>query len=441
MNKLNMLGRGLLLASVCLSLNVTISVLGNSGLQAQEVEKQQRKTRRTPALRSKVYDQLARAQSLADNGNAQEAIAALDDVKRRASSMNAYELAMMYNFYGFIYYNKEDYSNAISSFENVVAQQPIPESFEQTTLYTLAQLHMMQGNYDETVDYLNRWEKLHIGGVPAKNLVLKAQAMYQKKDYSGASNYINQAIELREKNPDYAVAEENWYVLQRAVFYELKQPQKVKDVLVTMVKHFNKPEYWIQLSGMYGELGQEKAQLATLEAAYQQGYVTKKADIYNLAQLYYYHQVPYKGAALIENALDEGVMEHNLRNLKFLAQSWSMAKENEKAIPVMIAAAEMTDDGELDAQLAQIYLNLERFDDAIGASLKALEKGKLANEGIVHLVLGMAYYNKQQFVDALNQLAKAQNHKSSQGMAQQWRKFVENERASYQHSQSQLTAS
>ncbi len=107
----------------------------------------------------------------------------------------------------------------------------------------------------------------------------------------------------------------------------------------------------------------------------------------------------------------------------------------------MLAAAELSEDGELDAQLAQIYLNMERFDDAINASLQALSKGKLANEGIVRLVLGMAYYNKQQFVDALNQLAKAQTHKASQGMAKQWSKFVENEHASYQYLHEQLTAS
>ena len=46
----------------------------------------------------------------------------------------------------------------------------------------MAQLSMMRGNYDETVHFLERWEGLLKGDVPAKNQVLKAQAMYQKKD-------------------------------------------------------------------------------------------------------------------------------------------------------------------------------------------------------------------------------------------------------------------
>lgn len=181
---------------------------------------------------------------------------------------------------------------------------------------------------------------------------------------------------------------------------------------------------------MYGELGREKEQLAILESAYQQGYITSGSDMFNLAQLYYYHQVPYKGARLMEQGMEQGVLEENLRNLKFLAQSWQLAKENDKAVPVMLSAAQLAEDGELYAQLAQTYLNMDKFDEAIEASHKALDKGELRNQGVTHLVLGMALFNKQKYVDALDQLAKAEEHKNSRGMARQWSKFVRSEQES-----------
>lgn len=414
-----------------LSLLVALSLTLSGGLffasQAAAETQQERKTKRTPALRSKVYDQLARAQQLADQGNTKEALESLSGVERKSASMNSYELAMMHNFFGFIYYNAEDYDNAIASFEQVVAQQPIPESFEKSTLYSLSQLHMMRGNYDKTVSNLEKWERLHVGEIPAKNLVLKAQAMYQKKDFEAASSYINRAIEQQENSELGFQVDENWYVLQRAVFYELKQPEKVTEVLVKLVKQFNKPEYWIQLSGMYGELGQEKQQLAIIETAYQQGYVTKSADLFNLAQLYYYHQAPFKAAKVMEDGMESGVMEKDLRNLKFLAQSWSLAKESGKAVPVMTAAAAMSKDGELDLQLAQTFLNMEKFEQAIDASERAIHKGQLRNPGNAHLILGMALFNKRNFAESLSQLAKAEEHKNSEAMAKRWRKFVENE--------------
>ncbi len=418
-----------LCAVIGLGINVTPMAMKNAHAQ----EDSQRETRRTPALRVKVYDQLSRAQKLADEGKTDEALEALENVKGKASSMNSYELAMMYNFYGFIYYNVERFDEAIASFETVVEQQPIPESFELSTLFSLAQLHMMRGNFDKTVVFLERWETLNASvnsnsEIPAKNYVLKAQAMYQQKSYDKAASYIEKAIEIVEAQDD--IPDENWYVLQRAVYYELKQSEKVKDVLLKLVRHFDKPKYWVQLAGMYGELGEEQKQLAILETAYQQGYIESGSDMFNLAQLYYYHQMPFKGARLIEKGFESGALDKNLKNLKFLSQCWVLAKENEEAVPIMKAAADLSDDGELDAQLGQIYLNMEKWQQAISASEAALEKGGLRNEGTVHLVKGMAFFNVGQYNEALNELAEAEKFNSSKGMAQQWSKFVETEKAS-----------
>ncbi|MDC8830003.1 tetratricopeptide repeat protein [Alteromonas gilva] len=423
---------GLLLTG---SATLVSSMLATSAV-AQEQKASDKPTRRTPALRSKVYEQLARAQTAADGGNLPEAIDILDLVKSKTDSMNSYELAMMYNFYGFIYYNDEQYDKALANFAEVVKQQPIPESFEMSTLFSLAQLNLMQGNYAASIDYLERWEALNTGAIPPKNLVIKAQAYYQNKQYAEAADFITQAIKGHEEEG--MIPDEGWLILQRAVFYELKQPEKVKDVLVKMVKLFNEPKYWIQLAGMYGELGEEKKQLAIMEAAYQQGYVTSAADIFNLAQLYYYHKAPYKGARLMEQALNDGVLEKNLRNLKFLGQTWTLAKEQDKAVPVMAKAASLADDGELDAQLAQIYLNMEKWDNAITAADNALNKGELRNPGIPYLIKGMALYNKKQYATALDVLAEAEKYQSSRGMAQQWSKFVESEKSSSEQIQAEL---
>ncbi|WP_240612727.1 tetratricopeptide repeat protein [Alteromonas flava] len=406
---------------------------------AQETAASQKQTRKVPALRSRVYDQLSRAQSIADEGNIDEAIAVLDVVESKESSMNSYELAMLYNFYGFIYYNAEDYDKAIESFEKVVAQDPIPETFEQTTLFSLAQLQLMRGNYAESIDALERWEALNTGPIPPKNLVIKAQAYYQNKQYAEAERYITKAVEDHEAEG--MLPDEGWLILQRAVFYELKQPEKVKDVLVKMVRLFDEPKYWVQLAAMYGELEREQEQYALMEAAYQQGYVTSASDTFNLAQLYYFHQAPYKCARLMEQALASGTLERNLRNLKFLSQCWTQAKENEKAVPVMQAAAELSEDGDLDAQLGQLYLNMEEWDKAVAATQKAMEKGGLSNQGTAHLVLGMAYYNQRRFVDALNQLAEAEKFAASRGMAQQWSKYVEGEKVSFERNQAELSGS
>ena len=97
----------------------------------------------------------------------------------------------------------------------------------------------------------------------------------------------------------------------------------------------------------------------------------------------------------------------------------------------MLAAAKLSETGELYAQLGQMYLNMDKWDQAIIASQQAIEKGGLRNDGMSHLVIGMAKFNVGEYNEALNQLAKAQQYDGSRGMAKQWTKFVEGERKQF----------
>lgn len=381
--------------------------------------------RRTPALGARVYSQLARAQELADAGNVAEGLEVLDSVKAKSSSLNSYEKAMMYNFYGFIYYNAERVPEAIEAFEQVVAQEPIPESLEKSTLYSLAQLAMANSLYDKTLTYLGRWEAVHEGDVPVKNHVLKAQATYQDKQYEAALKHIKNAMKQAKK--DDLQADESWYVLQRAIYFELEKPVQVTRVLEDMVRLFNKAEYWVQLAGMYGELGEEQKQLAVMEAAYQQGYVTKRSDLRNLAQIYYFNGMPYKAAKVLDKAMKDNIVESSVKNLTFLAQSWLGAKEYNNAISVYQELAKKTDNGDADQQIAEIYLQQGNFAKTIVAAEKADKRGKLSNPGNLYLALGMASFNLNKFDKALTAFEQAKEIKSSNRMAVQWLKFVERE--------------
>lgn len=405
-----------------------VNVMGASALAfAQESTDIERKV---PTLRNAVYEQLQRAQRLADADDIQGALEVLDVVQSKISSMNGPEKGRMYSFYGFVYYAQDNLDKTLEYFKLAVEQSPIPVSFEKTTLYSLAQLSMAKGDYEQVIKYLERWESLNKGIVPPRNYILKAQALYQNKAYEQAIVYIEDAIKNHEDSG--YLPPENWLVLQRAIYFEMQQSVKVKDIIIKLIRLYDQPKYWVQLAGMYGQLEQEEKQLAAMEIAYQRGFVTSASDTFNLAQLYYYHGVPFKGAMLMEQALNTGVLQSNLRNLTFLAQSWQSAKEDKKAVPVMQQAAQLSQDGELDAQLALLYYNLEDYEKAISAAQLALQKGSLARAGDTHMVLGLSLFNMQQFAQALDQLALAEEFTSSRAAARQWRKYVETERTTAQ---------
>ncbi|MDU0112872.1 hypothetical protein RT723_07640 [Psychrosphaera aquimarina] len=306
-----------------------------------------------------------------------------------------------------------------------MAQDPIPESLEKGTLFSLAQLSMANGNYGKTISFLDRWDEVNQGLAPINNNVLRAQASYQSKDYKNAAKYIESVI--KQALEQETEAEETWYILQRAVYFELKDNKKVTAILEQMVRLFNKPEYWLQLAGMYGELEQEDKQLAVMEAAYQQGYVTQKSELMTLSQIYYFNGLPYKAAKVLSQGIEQKIIEKNAKNLKFLAQSWQGAKEADKAIAVLNQLASITDDGNADLTIAEIYLQQGKSDLVIKHAEQAITRGKLTNSGNAYLALGMANVNLKQLDSALEAFKSAKEIPSSQRMATQWLKFVEQE--------------
>lgn len=389
-----------------------------------------RTAKKVPAMRNRVYSQLARAQKLADEGVKIAGFEVLDEVKERIDSLNSYERAMLWNFYAFMYYGNDDISSAIEHFELVIKEQAIPDSLYLSTLYSLAQLSMQQQDYPQALTYLQQWQANNSKALTASQHIMFAQIYYQDKQFEKVIKAVKQAISLAEQSN--ATVKENWLILQRASYYELKQPLQVVKVIEQLVRLYDKPEYWLQLAGMYGEVGQEDKQLAVMEAAWQAGHISKESDVMILAQLYRFHQVPYKAAVLLEQAIANGTVVASEKSLAALAQAYIAAKEDEKALPILTQAAEIADTGKFDMQLAQAYLNLERWQEAITSANKALLRGGISREGDMYLVIGMAKFNLQAFDDALIAFTQAQKIPQSAKTAKQWFHYVEREQGQHE---------
>ncbi len=389
-----------------------------------------RTAKKVPAMRNRVYSQLARAQKLADEGVKIAGFEVLDEVKERIDSLNSYERAMLWNFYAFMYYGNDDISSAIEHFELVIKEQAIPDSLYLSTLYSLAQLSMQQHDYPQALTYLQQWQANNSKALTASQHIMFAQIYYQDKQFEKVIKAVKQAISLAEQSN--ATVKENWLILQRASYYELKQPLQVVKVIEQLVRLYDKPEYWLQLAGMYGEVGQEDKQLAVMEAAWQAGHISKESDVMTLAQLYRFHQVPYKAAVLLEQAIANGTVVASEKSLAALAQAYIAAKEDEKALPILTQAAEIADTGKFDMQLAQAYLNLERWQEAITSANKALLRGGISREGDMYLVIGMAKFNLQAFDDALIAFTQAQKIPQSAKTAKQWFHYVEREQGQHE---------
>ena len=171
----------------------------SSAIAQEEKKKEQRETRRTPALRNKVYEKLSEAQAAAEAKDLKTAAKILDDMIASGGkkALNSYELANVYNLYAFIYYSQENYTKALQAYENVAKQADIPLAMEVNTKFTIAQLYFVQEQWQKGINALLEW--FEITESPNANAyVLLAQGYYQLKDYDRALLNVEKAIAMYE---------------------------------------------------------------------------------------------------------------------------------------------------------------------------------------------------------------------------------------------------
>ncbi|MBL4851730.1 MAG: hypothetical protein JKY90_05550, partial [Gammaproteobacteria bacterium] len=111
------------------------------------------------------------------------------------------------------------------------------------------------------------------------------------------------------------------------------------------------------------------------------------------------------------------------------SQAWYQAREDKKAIPPMQRAAEQSEKGELYIRLAQSYLNLEQWSEAVKAIEQGLKKGGIKKPGTANIMLGSALFNLKKFGKARKVFStvSASKAKGNSKTAKTWLAFLDSE--------------
>ncbi len=425
--------RAALLALPLLALQLVVSqALMDAGYTtgvafAQEkAKKNQQETRRTPALRNKVYERLSEAQAFIETKEYDEAIEVLRKMEEAGGKrkLNSYELANLYNLFAFVYYSQDKYLEALGEYEKLVAQPDIPLAMEINTRYTIAQLYFVMEEWRQGVDALHAWFDV-TESPSAQAYILLGQGYYQIKDYDNALK--NTLIAVNMYKDKGKVPKEQWYSLLRFLYFEADNIPMTVTTLEEMIVYYPKKQTWVQLSHMYGEAKQEKKQLAAMETVYVQDLLDKGREQITMAYLYLNADVPYKAARVLEKGVGDKSVEDSSRTLEILGNSWRQAQELKKAIPVMEQAAAKSEKGELFCRLGSVYLDNDNFKKAIAANRKGLKRGGVKRPDSCQLVLGMAYFNTKNYPGARKAFKEAAKDKRSRKYADQWVKYMNNE--------------
>ncbi|PLW83562.1 hypothetical protein CWI75_04210 [Kineobactrum sediminis] len=396
------------------------------GIAVAQEEQPEQETRRTPALRNKVYERLQEAQVAAEANDFTTAAQVLDSMLAAGgkNELNSYELANVYNLYAFVHYSREDYGKAIAAYENVIRQPEIPLAMEINTKYTIAQLYFVEEKWRQGLNTLLEWFDL-TETPPASAYVLLSQAYYQLEDYPKALANVERAINMQEEKGK--LPKEQWYNLARFLYFDKNDINSAVDVLRKLLTHYPDKQYWVQLSHMFGEQERESVQLAAMETAYVQDLLDRGSEQVSMAYLYLNGEVPYKAAKVMDRGLKDESIEATSRHYEVLGNAWRQAQEVDKAIPAMETAAAKSEDGELYARLGNIYLDGDEYTKAIAAINKGLSRGGVNRPDTARLALGMAYFNNEQYDKAREAFKAAGRDERSERHASQWIKYMESE--------------
>lgn len=409
---------------------VVLTVIGLFGLSsgpvlAQDDEPPQRETKKAEALSKPVYDKLTKAQEAVDAKDFPGASRIIDGMLND-DGITSFERGNILNFKGFIEYSRGNTNAALRAYEQLVAIPEVEPQMKQQTIYTIAQLHATQENYPKTIEYLQRW---FAGATnpPPDAYVLLAQAYSQTGEFQKMIDPLDTAIAEAKRRE--TTIKEDWYNLKYYACYQLERYPCVRDTLKLLIAGWPKKSYFMALGGIFSELGEEKNMLGVYEAMLTAGQLTSESELVTMAQLYLQGEIPFKAANVLEKGMQAGTISQNAKNYRLLSQAWSLAAEDQKAIPALREAARLSSDGDLDARLAISYLNTDQYSDCVEAGRNSLRKGGLQRESDSYITIGMCLYNLDQLSAAKAEFRNAMRDDRSKTLAQQWVKVIESDEA------------
>jgi tetratricopeptide (TPR) repeat protein len=221
---------------------------------------------------------------------------------------------------------------------------------------------------------------------------------------------------------------ERWWSLQRVLYYERDQFDRVIEILEKLVKHYPKWTFWKQLGGMYAEQERPLDQLVASEVVYMNGKYDKESQVIGLGYMYLAAEVPYRAAQIIAKGMEDEIIDRTAKNLEVLGTAWYQAKDLNLALSALNEASKLSDSGELQSRMAGIYLDLGQDKQAYQATLKAAEKGSIKRPSSNYLIMGNALVNMHCYKDAIGAFQKAlkvAENKKEKRFPKQWIKYAD----------------
>jgi tetratricopeptide (TPR) repeat protein len=320
-----------------------------------------------------------------------------------------------------IAYSQEQFDKARGHLQSAIDSGGLNAQEIDQARYQSAQLFMQEEKWREGAAALEEWFKTATNPNSGAYYLL-AVAYYQLEDFDRALPPAKKAVELM----DQAKPNESWLSMLSALHLQREEYREAIPVLQQLVTAApEKKTYWMQLSSVYGQMEDYPNALAIMQLANNVGLVTEDSEVRRLADLLLFNDVPYRGAQVLENAIEKRIVTLDEKLYEKLANCWIAAGEFDKSVAPLTRAAELAPNGDLFVRLGEVQVQREDWPAAVSAIQRGVDKGDLRDSGNAQLMLGIAHYNQKNYSEARPFFQRARQSDRHRAVAESYLQAIE----------------
>ena len=130
--------------------------------------------------------------------------------------------------------------------------------------------------------------------------------------------------------------------------------------------------------------------------------MTEDSEVRRLADLLLFNDVPYRGAQVLEAAIEKKIVNARRQALREARELLDRgAASTTSPIAPLQRAAELAPTGDMFVRLGEVQVQREDWPAAIAAIQRGVDKGQLKDPGNAQLMLGIAHYSQKNYDDAV----------------------------------------
>jgi tetratricopeptide (TPR) repeat protein len=345
---------------------------------------------------------LAAETELLVNDNPQAALVALNALK--SQPLNCYEEGAALRLGAAIKIQTDDLDGAVNDLLTAIQRGYIPETELKTTYYNISQIYLSGDNKEKALEYFQLW--MQQGGVPDRNQKWTLAVLYQQMDrFSDALPWAEGV--LQDDGPG---ADRSVYDFLIFLYDKTGNKAKKAELLELLLERDpSDVRLWQAIAGEYFQAGEDRKAFEVQKAMYLGGLLETEDELMRVVNFYNTFDVPYAAAKILEKEMNAGRISKNYQRLELLANLYQVAREFDRAIPVIEEAAEIAPDGKMYERLGRSFSELQDWDRAEEAMMRAIDKGGLSNTGLAWVLVGQSRYERDDRAGARTAFRNANN--------------------------------